>query len=114
MVKHGMAWKLRALEAVGYLLLAPWLAAHAALLAGARFPFGSGAAPAATTLVLFVLPALALTIGMAGLHSLLWSSKVRSLFGVLVIVASLCLIGSVINSAVTHARGRTAIASMTR
>jgi hypothetical protein len=109
MAKQGIVWRLRALEAVGYALLVPWLATHASLLlaglglGGGPWP-AAGAPQAAATLVLFVMPALALTLGMAGLHSLLWSGRARSLFGALVVFASLCLIGSVIGSVVTHAR----------
>ena len=116
MTKPGIVWQLRALEAVGYALLAPWLALHASFVA-AGFGWDGGpalltATPQAATLVLFVLPALALTLGVAGVHSLLWSSRVRSLFGALVVVASLCLIGSVIGSVVHHARGGATAASV--
>jgi hypothetical protein len=120
MTKHGIGWRLRALEALGYALLAPWLAAHASLVLaglgwGGRGPWTrsvlAAGTPEAATLVLFVLPALALTLGIAGVHSLLWNSRVRSLLGLLVVFASLCLIGSVIGSVVAHARaGTTAVA----
>ena len=116
MARHGIVWRLRALEALGYALLVPWLATHASLALGSlgwgggRLP-ASGAPEAAATLVLFVLPALALTLGMAGLHSLLWSGRARSLFGALVVVASMCLIGSVIGSDVTHARSASSAAA---
>jgi len=113
--KQLFVWRLRALEVVGYALLAPWIASHAAV---ALTTFGwdvgqSGLAqtldaPGASTMVLFMLPVIALTLGMAGVHTLLWSSKGRSVFSVLVVLASLCLIGSVIGSAVAHAKAGTA------
>ena len=61
-------------------------------------------APGSSTMVLFMLPVIALTLGMAGVHTLLYTSKGRSVFTVLVVLASLCLVGSVIGSAVSHAR----------
>ena len=59
-------------------------------------------------MVLFMLPVVALTFGMMGVHELLWSKKGRSVFSVLVVLASLCLIGSVIGSAFANAKADTA------
>jgi hypothetical protein len=111
MAKQFFVWRLRALEVVGYSLLAPWIASHAAV-ALTTFGWDVGQAglaqtldaPGASTIVLFTLPVTALMLGMAGVHTLLWSSKGRSVFSVLVVLASLCLIGSVIGSAVSHAK----------
>jgi len=115
MAKQLVVWRLRALEVVGYALLAPWLASHAAVaLTGLGWDIGQAGiaetlgAPEASTLVLFMLPVIALTLGMAGVHTLLWSTKGRSVFSVLVVLASLCLVGSVIGSAVAHSKAGTA------
>ena len=114
MVKHLVVWRLRALEVVGYALLAPWLASHAAVaLTSFGWDVGQAGlsqtlgAPGSSTMVFFMLPVIALTLGMAGVHSLLYSSKGRSVFTVLVVLSSLCLIGSVIGSAVAHAKADT-------
>ena len=114
MVKLVGVWRLRALEVVGYALLTPWLASHAAVaLTSAGWDVGQAGiaatlgAPESSTLVLFFLPVTALMLGMAGVHTLLWSSKGRSVFSVLVVLASLCLIGSVIGRAVSQAKAGT-------
>jgi hypothetical protein len=113
MAKQLVVWRLRALEVVGYALLAPWLAAHAAVaLTSVGWDVGQAGlaetlgAPGASTMVLFMLPVIALTLGMAGVHTLLYSSKGRSVFTVLVVLSSLCLVGSVIGSAVSSAKAR--------
>jgi hypothetical protein len=113
MAKENAVWRMRALEVTGYAMLAPWVAAHTSVaLTGLGWDLGQAwvaenlGAPQASTLVLFMLPVIALTLGMAGIHSLLWSSRGRSVFSVLVVLSSLCLVGSVIGSAVSTAKSR--------
>jgi hypothetical protein len=84
-------WRLGALGALGYAPLVPWFVLHAA---GSHLPAWQ------LTATLFVLPLVALLFGMAAVHALLWRGRGLAVFGVLVILSSLCLVGSVVGSAV--------------
>ena len=84
-------WRLGALGALGYAPLVPWFVLHAA---------GGHMAAWQLTATLFVLPLVALLFGMAAVHTLLWRGRGLGVFGVLVILSCLCLIGSVVGSAV--------------
>lgn len=95
----GHMWRLRLVEAAGYAMLVPWVVVHTAYA-----PLSAWQATAA----LFMLPLVAMIVGMAGMHSLLWSKKGRAAFGVLVVLSSLCLIGSILSSAVLRGSDETA------
>ncbi len=100
--------RLRLLEAVGFLLLVPWFVLHGAVAAGwAGLPLGGVAAVAGHQLAfvwLFVLPLVSLTLGIACLHTLLWTKTGRAAFALLVFVASFCLVGSVIHDSIRFSR----------
>ena len=79
-------------EVAGFALLVPWTAA----IAGADVPVD-------VQLALFVLPLLALVIGIALLYSVLTGAVERARpVAVLVLAASLCLIGSVVYDSISH------------
>ena len=80
-----------ALAALGYAPLVPWFAVLV----------GVGDLPAwQATAVLFLLPLVALTFGMAAVHVLLWRGRGFAVFALLVVLSSFCLVGSVVGSAV--------------
>jgi hypothetical protein len=122
--RRSRAVRLLALETAGYSLLVPWDFAHASLLLAATCtavdpgasstPHDTEASPA-DTVVLFMFPVLAVTLGVAGLHMELWQDQVPRLLAALVLSASMCLVGSVIGSAATErrnvaaARGKTLV-----
>jgi hypothetical protein len=78
------------METAGYALLVPW--------AVAQTTDGLGAWQA--TAALFMLPVFAMMLGLGGLHALLWRRRSVAMFGALVVLASVCLVGSVVGSAV--------------
>jgi hypothetical protein len=79
-------------ELVGFLLLAPWTVA----IAGADAPIDAQVA-------LFVLPLLALLIGIAGLYAVLGGAVERArVVAALVLVACACLVGSVVHDSLTN------------
>jgi hypothetical protein len=79
-------------EIVGFLLLAPWTVA----MAGADAPIDA-------QLALFVLPLLALLIGIAGLYAVLGGAVERArVVAALVLVACACLVGSVVHDSLTN------------
>jgi len=85
-------WRLGALGVIGYAPLVPWFVLHAS---GGEMPAWQ------LTGTLFVLPLVALVFGMAGVHALLWRGRGLEVFGLLVVLSSLCLVGSVVGAAVT-------------
>ena len=81
---------IRAIEAAGYGLLVPWAVAQTT----------GGLAAWQATAALFMLPVVAMMLGLGGLHALLWQRRSVALFVALVVLASFCLLGSVVGSAV--------------
>ena len=87
-----LEWRVRAIEAGGYMLLVPWFVALA--------DGGAGLGPWQATAALFMLPVVAMLVGLTGLHALAWRRTSVAALAALVVLSSLCLVGSVVGSAV--------------